>query len=152
VQLTKHTDFGLRALLYLALNPGHRTSVTEIARVFGVPKSHLTKVATRLAAAGIVRTYRGKGGGIALAMPPAEIRIGAVVRELEGQRQMIDCERPKCPAMRACRLRDIMREAQTACLGAMDNYALSDVIDDRRAQLESLLAQPIETKTRESEG
>lgn len=151
MQLTKHTDFGLRALLYLALNPGHRTSVTEIARVFGVPKSHLTKVATRLAAAGIVRTYRGKGGGIALAMPPAEIRIGAVVRELEGQRQMIDCERPKCPAMRACRLRDIMREAQTACLSTMDNYTLSDVVDDRRSQLDSLLAPRAKTRTRKTE-
>ncbi len=63
MQLTKHTDYGLRTLVYLAMHPGRRVSTAEIAEMFDVPQNHLTKVIGHLASSGIVATRRGRGGG-----------------------------------------------------------------------------------------
>lgn len=142
MQLTKHTDFGLRALIYLALHPDRRVATAEIAQVFDVPQSHLSKVVGQLAGSGVVQTFRGKGGGTKLAMPVEHIRIGAIVRQLEGEQELINCARPLCPAVPACRLIDAMQEAKTACLDVLDTYTLADVVNDRRQVLNSLLVVP----------
>jgi len=139
MQLTKHTDFGLRTLIYLALHPGRRVSTAEVAAVFGVPQNHLSKVVGQLASGGFVRTFRGKGGGSMLEMPLDDIRVGAVVRHLEGEKEMINCARPLCPAVPACSLIDVMQQAKAACLEVLDRYSLGDVVNDRRQELDLLL-------------
>lgn len=139
MQLTKHTDYGLRALVYLALHAERRISTREIAEAFGVPHSHLTKVVSRLAAHRYVHTVRGKSGGSTLASAPGDIRIGEVVRDLEDDLSMINCTRPLCPAVRACNLRDIVQEALVAFLGVLNNYTLEDVVENRSRDLQSLL-------------
>lgn len=142
MQLTKHTDFGLRALIYLALNPDRRVSTAEIAQVFGVPQNHLSKIVGQLARNGVVRTFRGKRGGTTLAVPTRAIRVGAIVRQLEGEQEMINCARPVCPAIPACRLIEVMQQARAACLDVLDSYTLADVVDNRGQELSALLAIP----------
>lgn len=139
MHLTKHTDYGLRALIYLMLHPGRPVSTTEIAEVFDVPQSHLTKVINHLAGAGFVRTQRGKGGGSTLALSPEEIHIGAVVRELEEDLSIVSCERPQCPARRACDLRSLVHQAVGAFLEVLDEYTLNDVVAHRQRELHTLL-------------
>lgn len=142
MQLTKHTDFGLRTLIYLALNPDRRVSTAEIAQAFGVPQNHLSKVVGQLAHNGVVQTFRGKRGGTTLAMPTETIRVGAIVRQLEGQQELINCARPVCPAIPACRLIEAMQQAKDACLHVLDTYTLADMVDSRRQELSVLLAMP----------
>jgi len=142
VQLTKHTDYGLRTLVYLAMHPGRRVSTAEIAEIFDVPQTHLTKVVGRLASGGIVTTHRGRGGGSELAMSPDAIHIGTVVRQLEGEAHLIDCNRPLCPILRACNLRGLMRDAQNAFLDILDNCTLQDVIGNQHQELSALLVAP----------
>lgn len=139
MQLTKQTDLGLRTLIYLALNPGRRVAAGEIASVFGVSLHHLLKVTGRLAAAGFVETHRGKAGGLTLAAPPETLRIGSVVRELEGVNPLIDCEKSSCPAQPECRLKGVVDDALRAYLGVLDACSLDDLVRDRRHQLVYLL-------------
>lgn len=145
MQFTKHTDYGLRTLIYLALNPGRRVATSEIAEVFGVPLNHLSKVVGRMAGAGLVGTFRGKGGGTVLARAPERIVIGDVIRELENEKQMINCERPACPAARACALRDVVQQAQDACFDVLDGYTLHDVIHHHKLALSELLKPALPT-------
>ncbi len=139
VQLTKHTDYGLRVLFYLAIQSKPRVSTEEIAAVFGIARNHLSKVVAKLAGNGIVESARGKGGGIRLRSAPKEICVGDVVRLLEGETFLVNCNRPLCPVLPACRLRQVMQEAQRACFAVFDSYSLHDLTSGRGEALRTLL-------------
>ena len=84
MQLTSFTDYGLRALIYMAsLTEGRMTCISEVTDVYGVSRNHMVKIINQLSRAGYVTAVRGKNGGIRLCKPASAIRIGDVVRELE---------------------------------------------------------------------
>ena len=62
MQLTRFSDYSLRALIYLAQRGGLNTTIADIASAHRISKSHLMKVIQNLAKQGYVRTTRGKGG------------------------------------------------------------------------------------------
>ena len=140
MQLTKHTDYGLRVLFYLALESKSRVSTEEIAAVFDIPRNHLSKIVAKLAGNGILESARGKGGGIRLRRAPEDICVGDVVRLLEGETSIVNCNRPLCPVLPACRLRHVMLEAQRACFAVFDSYSLQDLISGRAGALRTLLS------------
>src|SRR5689334_15978039 len=82
VRLTLHTDYSLRVLLYAALKPGQLCTIPELVRHFDISRGHLMKVVHGLARIGYLQTTRGKNGGLRLARPPADISVGAVVRDM----------------------------------------------------------------------
>ena len=145
MQLTKHTDYGLRVLFYLALQSDSRVSTEEIASVFGIPRNHLSKVVAKMAGNGIVESARGKGGGIRLKSAPQKISVGDVVRLLEGEALIVNCNRPLCPVLPACRLRQVMLEAQQACFAVFDSYSLHDLTSGRGEALRILLNVSVPT-------
>ncbi len=78
-------ELAIRAALYLAQQPsGKRSPVREIASATDLSAPYLAKIMNRLNRAGLVRAYRGPGGGLALAQDPARITVWAVVRAIEG--------------------------------------------------------------------
>lgn len=87
MQLTSFTDYGLRALIYMASLPdGKMTSISEVTEVYGVSRNHMVKIINQLSRAGYVAAVRGKNGGIRLGKPAAEYshrgcgtRTGALV-------------------------------------------------------------------------
>ncbi|MGM0554323.1 MAG: Rrf2 family transcriptional regulator [Pseudomonadota bacterium] len=128
MQLTRYTDFSLRVLMYLGVQPmGQRVTVTEIAERFRIPRNHLVKIVHQLGQKGYIRTHRGKGGGVELAREPATIGIGEVVRAMEPNLDIVDCEHPQCPIVPACHLRGILDEGRDALLAVLDRYTVADV-------------------------
>ncbi len=81
MRLTLWTDYALRTLIYVGAKGGGSRQSPRSPRAFDISKTHLMKVVNRLGQQGYIDTVRGKGGGIRLARPPAEIGVGAVVRE-----------------------------------------------------------------------
>ena len=112
-----------------------------MSRAYGISKAHLTKVAHQLGVAGYVGTVRGKGGGLHLARPAAEIGLGDVVRCTEPDRALVPCFEPLhtlCRIVPACGLRSALQEAQFAFLAVLDRYSLADLVH-RQAELRALL-------------
>jgi Rrf2 family nitric oxide-sensitive transcriptional repressor len=71
---------------------------------------------------------RGRGGGIRLARPAAEIGLGAVVRALEPELALVECQAGAfCAIAGMCKLQNIVDEAAQAMLGVLDKYKLADV-------------------------
>ena len=61
MQLTSFTDYGLRALIYMASLPdGKMTSISEVTEVYGVSRNHMVKIINQLSRAGYVAAVRGK--------------------------------------------------------------------------------------------
>ena len=127
MQLTRFTDFGLRLMMYLSA-PAREQPVTvaEVAERFDISRHHLNKVVQRLAQLGWVHTSRGKGGGLALAHPPAHYRLGEVIRALEDHSSLLDCAEPPCALHGHCGLKPLLDQAQEAFYAALDQHTLAD--------------------------
>ncbi len=145
MKLTTYTDFGLRALIYLACQPGDElSSISAVASAHQVSRNHMVKVLAQLAQLGLVRSIRGKNGGIRLAQAPEAINIGQVVRALEQNLKGIDCASPGCRLVGACALQGMLHEAMEAFLHTLEAYTLADLLGDEttRQTLCSLLRSP----------
>jgi Rrf2 family nitric oxide-sensitive transcriptional repressor len=144
MRLTSYTDFSLRVLIYLALNPDRRPTIAEIAGRYGISRAHLMKVVHQLGVAGYIETVRGKNGGLTLARPIEGITIGEVVRRTEPDMHLVSCfdaaAVPACVIAPACRLKGKLGEARAAFLGVLDDCTLADLIENRAA-LAGLLGQ-----------
>ena len=83
MQLLFSTDLALRTLIRLSAEPERHLSTELLARELCVSRHHLQKVVQSLTDAGFLRTIRGVKGGVMLAKPPDEIRVGEVARHQE---------------------------------------------------------------------
>ncbi|OAB54931.1 Rrf2 family transcriptional regulator [Phormidium willei BDU 130791] len=129
MRLTSFTDFALRTLMRLAGAPERSFTTEELARDFGVSRHHLTKVVGRLAAAGVVATRRGGGGGLRLARPAEGVTLGEVVRLLEGRQALVECFQADgggCVLTPGCRLKAPLAAAREAFLRELDRTTLAD--------------------------
>ena len=135
MQLTKHTDYALRVLIWLTHRD--RATIAEIAGAHGISENHLMKIVHGLAKNGYVETVRGKGGGLKLAKAPGEISIGEVVRATEETLYVVECLADDyagdCRLNAACTLKSVLRDAQNAFLKTLDGYSLQDLAPKRRA-------------------
>lgn len=142
MQLTHYTDYSLRVLIFLTLQEDERlVTINEIAEHFSIARNHLIKVVQRLGQLGYVQTVRGKGGGIRIGKAPAEIGIGAVVRDMEANLEIIDCSKPPCPLTGHCELKGILDEASQAFLTVLDRYTLAE-LKRQPQQIQQLLDWP----------
>jgi len=124
MQLTQHTDFGMRLLIVLARKDAP-VSLPAFSAEQGLSYHHVAKVAQGLVQAGFAVSQRGRSGGIALARPAAEIGIGDVVRKLERGLRLADCAH--CVLKAGCGLSGVLAEALKAFMAVLDRYSLADV-------------------------
>jgi len=128
MQLTRHTDFSLRVLIYLSLiKSDELITINEISEHFDILKNHLTKVVHHLAQKGYIQTIRGKNGGLRLAKKPAEIKLGDVVQSMEMNLDVVNCAKPLCPLINNCKLKCILNEAKLSFLKTLNKYTLEDL-------------------------
>ncbi|HUI21690.1 MAG TPA: Rrf2 family transcriptional regulator [Methylocella sp.] len=133
--LTKKGKYGLKAMLHLAGRPlGEATLVTEIANANEIPKKFLDTILGELRNAGFVFSKKGKGGGYTLARPAHEIKVGHIIRVLDGPLAPIACASKNsyrrcedCADEKHCCVRLIMLEARNAIATVLDNRTLAEV-------------------------
>ncbi|WP_165171081.1 Rrf2 family transcriptional regulator [Adlercreutzia sp. ZJ242] len=82
MQLKASTDYGLRAVLYLAAQGGTCSS-RDIAQDMSIPRDYLIQLAQLLRNAGIIEARPGKNGGYRLAKDPSEITLLQVIEALD---------------------------------------------------------------------
>ena len=125
MRLTRFTDLALRVLMRLAVEDPKVTddlpTTREVAAGMRVPYTHTAKAVARLQRLGLVEARRGRGGGLTLTAAGRSASVGALVRELEGTGDVVECEGAEpCPLRSACRLRGALRQAQEAFFAALD--------------------------------
>jgi Rrf2 family transcriptional regulator, nitric oxide-sensitive transcriptional repressor len=148
MKLTQYTDYSLRTLIALALNPGEWLTVTQVSKAYGISRHHLVKVVAGLVERRYVETQRGKGGGMRLARPPDEIVLGVVVREMESELGVVECleaDGGHCVITPACGLKGVLAHATEEFLQVLDRYTLDDLKQQRPA-VGRLLGIPVITE------
>jgi Rrf2 family nitric oxide-sensitive transcriptional repressor len=130
MRLTLHTDYALRVLMYVGTKRESLSTIPEIVDRFDISRGHIMKVVHHLGRLGYLETIRGKHGGIRLARTPAQINVGAVVRDMEEELGVLGCLQDNdgyCRIEKCCVLRSALRDATSAFLAALDRYTLADL-------------------------
>lgn len=142
MRLTSLTDFSLRMLIHLAVQSEGRATIAEVAHAYAISEAHLMKVAHQLGQAGLVRTLRGRGGGLVLARDAASITAGEVVRRMEPDLDLVPCfAGGTCAITPACVLQHRLAEARSAFLAVLDATTLAELAAPATA-LRGLLGLP----------
>jgi Rrf2 family nitric oxide-sensitive transcriptional repressor len=142
MHLTVFSDYTLRVLMYLALDPTRLATIPEIAAAYGISENHLMKVVHQLARAGVVESRGGGGAPPRLALAPEEIRLGKIIRVSEGDTPIVEClsGRPHaCRISSSCRLKGVLVDAFDTLYSALDEHTLADLVEKPRALTQVLI-------------
>lgn len=133
--LTAKGKYGLKALAHLAtLQPGETTQAMDIAQAHNIPKKFLDAILGDLRNAGIVFSKKGPGGGYRLAREPADIKIGQVIRTIDGPLAPIACASRTayqpcrdCKSVKTCTVRLMMTQVRDAMSEVLDRMTIADM-------------------------
>jgi len=138
MKIGKKAEYGLRALINLGiaeeLDHSH-VRATDLAACDNLPLKFVEQIMGELRAAGYIATKRGRFGGYYIAKPKAQIKIGELVRLLDGPLAPIGCasqtayEPCSCPDETHCGLRMIMIDVRNAIANILDRYTLDNVVE-----------------------
>ncbi len=137
MNLTLHSDYSLRILLYLAEHMDRPVATREISDAYGVSRNHLVRVVETLQSNGFVKASAGRTGGVMLARDPAGINVGEVVRKTEPNFRIVECfdlESNTCRILPACSLRGVLEQALQSFFQVLDRYTLADLVRMKGSQ------------------
>ena len=138
MRISKRGEYALRALIDLgvAQELGRpMLQIGELAKQENLPGKFLEAILVQLKEFGYLASKRGKKGGYALAKPMDTIKIGDVVRKLEGPLAPLACvsqnfyERCSCPDETHCGLRMLMLDVRNAIADILDRHTLGQVVE-----------------------
>ncbi len=144
MRITKRTNIAIRLLMYCAAHPDRLVTKAEIAEVCNISENHLAQVINQLSQLNFLSTQRGRNGGMTLAIPSAQIKIGEVFRHIEGGLPIAECFADAdntCPLTKACRLRLALQDAAQAFYASLDEITLDALVCDNVDLLKIL--QPV---------
>ncbi len=130
MRLTTFSDYSIRVILYLGIQRGELAKIIDISNAYSISENHLTKVVHFLAQNNFIETTRGKGGGLRLVRDPKTINVGQLIRLTEGDTGFLPCldTEGACCIQSVCKLRGVLREAQTALYKVFDQYTIADLL------------------------
>ncbi|MEO9594890.1 RrF2 family transcriptional regulator [Rhodopirellula bahusiensis] len=132
MKLTTQTDYALRTLMYLATRES-RANVAGVASLFNISVNHVAKVVNLLAREGYVRSIRGVGGGIELAVRPEDVTVGQVISTIENDTHLLPCVASDhgCVIHSFCKLSGVLAKAERVQMDYLNSVTLADVIPTR---------------------
>jgi Rrf2 family transcriptional regulator, nitric oxide-sensitive transcriptional repressor len=130
MRLTTLTDYALRLLMMAQAAGDDLITIEAAATRYHISRTHLMKVANVLTRAGYLQAVRGRSGGLRLAKPASEIRIGDVIRAAEPDFELVECfgAENHCIITSACKLPRILNEGLDAFMEVLDGYTLGDIV------------------------
>lgn len=137
MRLSARAEYAVRATVVLALHyPGSALPLREIARRESLSTQFLEQIFPNLRKAGLISSIRGAHGGYQLALPPASINIGDIVRAVEGPITPVNCLGEGSPVESACRrrgegclTRHVWEKLRDRMNEVLDGVSLADLME-----------------------
>lgn len=140
MKITYKGDYALKAVLDLALHYGNSSgavTIHDIAKRTDTPIKFLEQVLLELKRGGFVESRRGKVGGYLLARPASQIKLGEVIRFIDGPVEPIGCVEKGytgCNEIYKCIFRKIWQEVAEAVSGVVDNITFEDLANQLKTK------------------
>lgn len=128
MQITRGADFAARIILFLArYNDG---TSKEIAKKMDIPFNHLAKIVQTLAKKKLIISRKGKGGGLALALPPQKITLLSIIEAIEGPILLSQCifSEKVCCFGKKCKVRRSLSLAQNTLRATLSKSTINDLL------------------------
>jgi Rrf2 family protein len=138
MRISKRGEYALRSLINLGIAQElglPLLRISELARKEDIPIKFLEQILLQLKKARYLDSKRGKNGGYFIRKPMNKIKIGDVVRLIDGPLAPISCAsvtayKPcSCPDEAHCGLRMLMVDVRNAIANILDNYTLADTVE-----------------------
>lgn len=138
MNLSKRGEYALRALIDIGIAKEQGRNllpIRELAERERIPVKFLEQILLQLKDAGFLESKRGKKGGYLLRKAPRSIRIGDVVRLIDGPLAPIPCVSKtayapcSCPDEDHCGLRMLMLDVRNSIAEHLDRHTLEDVVE-----------------------
>lgn len=134
MKITYKGDYALKTLLDLALNYNiGLVRIVDISRRMDIPKKFLEQILLDLKKGGFVKSKRGKQGGYSMSKNPSEIKIGDVIRFVDGPIEPIACVNESykaCNNLAKCVFKKIWIKTSRAISEIVDNITLDDLVKE----------------------
>lgn len=129
LRVTKLADYGIVMLTFFANHQESTYNARDIAKSVNLPLPVVSKVLKLLGKAGLLTSQRGTKGGYALARPPQEITVAAIIRALEGPIAVTEClgARHDCDLERGCPVKTNWTLINKAIHSALEKITLAQM-------------------------
>ncbi len=131
--LSQVSKYGLRALIYLASKPqkGGYLSIREISEDLGISFHFLTRIFRQLTSKGILTSYRGPGGGVAMIRSADKIKLLEVILALEGDDYFDHCllGLPGCGSAKPCPVHDFWKEVKADMVNHLTTTSIAELVE-----------------------
>lgn len=141
--LSMKAKYAIRALMVLANHEGKMVPAKTIAKEADAPMKFLETILLELKNHGFVESKRGIFGGYFLKSPATKIRIGDVIRLIDGMLAPIPCASvtayekcADCTDEATCAIRHVMIEVRNAIAGVLDNKTLAELLKSSGSKLQ----------------
>lgn len=131
MHITYKGDYALKTILKLAINYGKVLSIHKLAKDLDIPVKFLEQILLELKRRGFVESRRGKIGGYFLAKHPSGIKLGEVIRFIDGPIEPIACiddNYKGCNDMYGCIFRDLWKRINEETSKIVDNISFEDLV------------------------
>jgi len=134
--INRDADYALKALLTVAGRRGEVTTVSDLTRVLGIPRPYLRKIMQRLAGGGVVRSFKGRGGGFLLSRPAGKIAAAEVMRIFQGDVVLHDClfKKAVCPDMSTCPLRLAIGRLERRLVNDLERLTIASILKEQNGR------------------
>jgi len=132
LKLSTKGHYGLKAMFDLAQHYGTEPiPLKNVAERQNLPEYYLEQIIAVLRKAGLVRSVRGAQGGYILAKTPGEIRVGDVIRAMEGPIAPVECvselDPAECDNADFCITRTVWARVRDSIVDVLDSISLGDM-------------------------
>lgn len=140
MKITYKGDYALKAVLDLAVHYGNNNGIAtihDIAKRTDTPIKFLEQVLLELKRGGFVESRRGKVGGYLLAKPPSQIKLGEVIRFIDGPIEPIGCVEKGyagCSELYKCIFRKVWQEVAEKISGVIDSITFEDLVNQLKTK------------------
>lgn len=135
MKISKKSQYGLRAMIYLAKNKDKVCSLREISKNEKIPFDYLEKIISKLKKEKLVKAKKGICGGYFLAKKPEKIKVNQIIRALESRSPLVDCLEYFCPLEKKCLAKNFWQRLNKAINLALNSITLANLI--RRSKIKN---------------
>jgi Rrf2 family protein len=142
MHLTKQTHYAIRILVRCARTGDTHLRAADIARLEKITECNVAKIVPSLVRAGFVKTIRGRSGGLTLARPASEIRLGDVVRVTESGKIRSTRKKGTARSKAGAPINQVVDDALDAFISVLNQHTITDLADPKRAAKHCSVPRP----------